>query len=115
MIFEKSDSYNTSNYSLFSPPKVFLNFAYPTYLFSSIVFTALSLANQHYLLMEQLLTHITNYAPLSTDAQNALQDCFEQIIFSKNEYLLTEGQVCRHLYFLEKGALRGFYNLMEKK
>lgn len=24
--------------------------------------------------------------------------------------LLQSGQVCRHLYFVEKGALRGFYN-----
>lgn len=24
---------------------------------------------------------------------------------------MTEGKICRYLYFLEKGALRGFYNL----
>ena len=65
--------------------------------------------------MEHLLTHITNYYKLSLDAQNALQDCFEKISLSKNEYLLTQGNVCRHLYFLEKGALRGFYNLDGKE
>ena len=65
--------------------------------------------------MEQLFTHITNYHPLGVDAQHALHDCFEKITLSKNEYLLTEGQVCRHLYFLEKGALRGFYNLDGKE
>ena len=65
--------------------------------------------------MEQLLNHIQNYYPLSTEAQHALQDCFEKIILPKNEYLLNEGQVCRHLYFLEKGALRGFYNLDGKE
>jgi CRP-like cAMP-binding protein len=59
--------------------------------------------------VEQLLNHIKNYSPLSVDAQHALQDCFEQVVFSKNEYLLTEGKICRHLYFLQQGALRGFY------
>ena len=28
---------------------------------------------------------------------------------------MNEGRVCRHLYFLEKGALRGFYNLEGKE
>jgi len=65
--------------------------------------------------MEQLFTHISHYHPLSADARHALHDCFEKISLSKNEYLLNEGQVCRHLYFLEKGALRGFYNLDGKE
>jgi CRP-like cAMP-binding protein len=66
-------------------------------------------------LVEQLLNHIKNYYPLSEEAQVALQDCFEQVILSKNEYLLTEGKISRHLYFLEKGALRGYYNLDGKE
>jgi CRP-like cAMP-binding protein len=39
----------------------------------------------------------------------------KQVVISKNEYLVTEGKVCRHLYFLEHGALRGFYNLEGKE
>jgi CRP-like cAMP-binding protein len=65
--------------------------------------------------MHQLLHHISHFAPLSVEAQNALQDGFEKIILSKNSMLLSEGQVCRQLYFLEKGALRGFYNLDGKE
>ncbi|CAN5601882.1 Crp/Fnr family transcriptional regulator [soil metagenome] len=65
--------------------------------------------------MQHLLTHIANYYPLSTEAQNALPDCFEKISLSKNEYLLREGQISRQLYFLQKGALRGFYNLDGKE
>ena len=61
--------------------------------------------------MQHLLNHITQYHPLSTEAQTALHNCFEKLILAKNDYLLREGQVCRHLYFLEHGALRGFYNL----
>lgn len=65
--------------------------------------------------MQELFAHITNYHPLSAEARIALHDCFEKITLSKNEYLLNEGQVCRHLYFLEDGALRGFYNLDGKE
>ncbi|MEP7373949.1 MAG: Crp/Fnr family transcriptional regulator [Chitinophagaceae bacterium] len=65
--------------------------------------------------MQQLLNHIKNYSLLSDEAQYALYDCFEQVVLSKNEYLLTEGKICRHLYFLEQGALRGFYNLDGKE
>lgn len=65
--------------------------------------------------MQQLLTHISNYAPLSKEAQTALENCFEKKILAKSDYLLTEGQVCRHLYFVESGALRGYYNLDGKE
>lgn len=36
-------------------------------------------------------------------------------MLGKNEYLLTEGKSCRHLYFLQTGALRGYYNLDGKE
>jgi CRP-like cAMP-binding protein len=65
--------------------------------------------------LQQLLSHITAYHRLSTEAENALQNCFTEIILHKNEFLLTQGNVCRHLYFLERGALRGFYNLDGKE
>ena len=62
-----------------------------------------------------ILNHIKDYSPLSEEAQHALHDCFEQVVLSKNEYLLTEGKICRHLFFLQQGALRGFYNLDGKE
>jgi CRP-like cAMP-binding protein len=65
--------------------------------------------------MQHLLTHITKYHSISTEAQQALLPCFEKIVLAKNDYLLREGQVCRHLYFLESGALRGFYNVDGKE
>lgn len=65
--------------------------------------------------MQHLLAHLKNYYPLSIQAQEALHDCFEKITLSKNEFLLKEGKISRHLYFLEKGAVRGFYNLNGKE
>ena len=37
------------------------------------------------------------------------------MVLPKNELLITEGKICRHLYFLEQGCLRGYYNLEEKE
>ena len=65
--------------------------------------------------MKHLFSQIENHHPLSTAAKEALQDCFKKLTLSKNECLLQEGQVCKHLYFLEKGAIRGFYNLDGKE
>jgi CRP-like cAMP-binding protein len=40
-----------------------------------------------------------------------MHNSLKQAVFSRNEFLVSEGKICRHLYFLEQGALRGFYNL----
>jgi CRP-like cAMP-binding protein len=65
--------------------------------------------------MEQLLKHICSYYQLNPTMQELLQDCFEQVEFSKNQLLVAEGKICRNLYFLQKGAIRGFYNLEGKE
>lgn len=65
--------------------------------------------------MQQLLNHISNYGMLSTAAKEKIADSFQQVVMAKNQHLLTEGKICRYLYFLEKGALRGYYNTGEKE
>ncbi|RYY56272.1 MAG: Crp/Fnr family transcriptional regulator [Chitinophagaceae bacterium] len=35
----------------------------------------------------------------------------ERIVLPKNDLLLREGRTCRHLYFMEEGAARGYYTL----
>ncbi len=60
--------------------------------------------------MEALARYLKNYYHLSSEAYDALFSCFEEKVFTKNEYLLKEGKICRHLYFLKQGALRGYYN-----
>ncbi|HNL66851.1 MAG TPA: cyclic nucleotide-binding domain-containing protein, partial [Ferruginibacter sp.] len=59
--------------------------------------------------MQQLFEQIGNYHRLSPEAAEAVSSGFERVTLPKNECLVTEGKVCRHLYFLEKGALRGYY------
>jgi CRP-like cAMP-binding protein len=67
------------------------------------------------LIIDQLFKHIEAFHPLSAAAQHAVNDCFEKLVLPKNEYLVKEGKICRHLYFLQEGALRGFYNLEGKE
>ncbi len=65
--------------------------------------------------IEKLLKHIAGYHHLSTGAQQAIHSCFEEVVLSKGQHLISDGTICRHLYFLETGALRGFYHLDGKE
>ncbi|MDB5195965.1 MAG: Crp/Fnr family transcriptional regulator [Flaviaesturariibacter sp.] len=44
-----------------------------------------------------------------------MERSFEKLLLPKGYCLVAEGQRCRHLYFLESGALRGYYNLEGKE
>jgi CRP-like cAMP-binding protein len=58
--------------------------------------------------MNNFRTFIESYVPLSSEDWTAISKCFEQKIFEKNQMILQEGKICRHLYFLESGLLRYF-------
>ena len=61
--------------------------------------------------MQHLLNQLGRYYSLDESSSEALQACFKKVTLAKGQFLVTEGRVCRHLYFLEEGALRGCYNL----
>jgi CRP-like cAMP-binding protein len=61
--------------------------------------------------LQQLLTYIQTHLTISTAATNALQQSLTKIELNKNDFILQEGQISKHLYFLEKGCVRGFYNV----
>ncbi|MCH5597332.1 Crp/Fnr family transcriptional regulator [Niabella ginsengisoli] len=65
--------------------------------------------------MEQLIQHLKNYYPLSDKANEALMNCLEERVYAKNDFLIKKGRICRHFYFLQHGALRGFYHLNDKE
>jgi CRP-like cAMP-binding protein len=62
-----------------------------------------------------LFQYIETLHPLSPEIRGVLSDGFELVTLSKNEYLVREGKTCRHLYFLQQGALRGYYTLDGKE
>jgi CRP-like cAMP-binding protein len=61
-------------------------------------------------IIQQLLQYLNKYLPLSAAAQEALYNRLKEVTYAKHSFLLTEGATCRYLYFLQQGALRGFYN-----
>jgi CRP-like cAMP-binding protein len=58
--------------------------------------------------LETFRQFIQDYTTLSDSDWNKISKCFEQRIIQKDEILLAEGKICRHLYFVESGLLR-FY------
>ena len=56
-----------------------------------------------------LITHIRHYVELSGQDVAIIERYAEPIELKRREFLVTEGQVCRCNYFVEKGCLRMFY------
>lgn len=65
--------------------------------------------------MKLFLNHIATISQLKEEAQEALSVNLKKVELQKGDYLLKEGSVCRNLYFLEQGCLRGFYLLNDKE
>lgn len=62
--------------------------------------------------MLHLLSNISPALSINNDAARAaLEQRFIQKQYNKNDLLIEAGQVCRHLYFIEKGCIRGYYNI----
>lgn len=59
--------------------------------------------------MLSLLSAIEEKVAVSEELKEALLASFERRKVGKGELLLQEGHQCRHLYFLESGTVRSFY------
>lgn len=59
---------------------------------------------------EALLVAIQQYIPLSIRDVEVVQSLFKRKIIAKGDYLLKEGDICKHLIFIEKGLVRYFIN-----
>jgi CRP-like cAMP-binding protein len=55
-----------------------------------------------------LLAALNQLYPLSPGAQQYLRDHLIFCTIAKRKLLLKEGMICEHIYFIVKGALRGF-------
>lgn len=65
--------------------------------------------------MQALFDHIQPYCPLGKTAANSLRKALQETVLPRGAYLATEGSVCGHVYFLERGSLRGYYNVDGKE
>ena len=59
--------------------------------------------------MQSLLQHLSTIHRLSDAAQQDLEEAFLPLTLTKNTFLIEEGKICRQLYFLEQGCIRGYY------
>ena len=55
------------------------------------------------------IAHIRQYVELSEQEVEILERYVEPVELKRREFLVTEGQVCRCNYFVEKGCLRMFH------
>jgi len=56
-----------------------------------------------------LIKHIQQFVELNENEVQLLSYCIKTIGLKKKEFLVKEGQVCKALYFVEKGCLRMFF------
>ncbi|MCU4164127.1 Crp/Fnr family transcriptional regulator [Carboxylicivirga caseinilyticus] len=56
-----------------------------------------------------LSSHIKNYIELNESEEQLLEKYIKSRTIKKKEHLLLNGQVCRSLFFVEKGCLRMYY------
>jgi CRP/FNR family transcriptional regulator, anaerobic regulatory protein len=59
--------------------------------------------------MNGLVTHIKKYISLDDQEVMQLLSYFKLISVVKKDFLLKEGDTCRHNYFVEKGCLRMYF------
>ena len=58
--------------------------------------------------MHPFRAFISLYSPISDDDWKMIQPCLTYKIVQQNRILLQQGSICKHLYFLENGAVRFF-------
>jgi CRP-like cAMP-binding protein len=56
--------------------------------------------------MDLLLKTIRHYIPLSPDDEAIVRSLFRETILEKGQYLLEVGNICKNIFFIEKGLVR---------
>lgn len=57
----------------------------------------------------EYLNKLAQFSPLSASSRVQLQECTSVKIIPKGNYILKHGDVCKHLYYINKGMARIFY------
>lgn len=55
------------------------------------------------------------YSTMTHDELDALESVLVPMKFAKGEMILKEGEICRHIYHIDKGLVRQFYYKAEKE
>jgi len=65
--------------------------------------------------MENFKCFVNTTTTLSEQSWAVLLDCLTEMEFKKGQNVLEEGEVCRAIYFINKGLCRSYYNLDGKE
>jgi CRP-like cAMP-binding protein len=57
----------------------------------------------------ELSEYLKNIAKLSGSLEEDLKILFEPKVFSKGDHLFKPGEICRHMFYIEKGLVRVYY------
>lgn len=60
--------------------------------------------------MRNLKNYITAITRLSVTSWSILQDCAMELTLKRKDYLLSEGEVCQGIFFINTGLCRSLYN-----
>jgi CRP-like cAMP-binding protein len=58
---------------------------------------------------QSLLVLFNSIEPLSHEIESEIASLLQHKVVQKKELLLRAGQICKHIYFIEKGLLRSYY------
>jgi len=65
--------------------------------------------------METLLYYLRSVHPLSSELITYLESVLQYKELARGEFLLKRGHICRHIYFIQKGLFRCFYEQNDKE
>jgi len=65
--------------------------------------------------MNGFIEYCIRISPLSSEAIQDLNSCFQKKSFKKDEYLLKRRGICRNLYFIDQGMIKLFFVDEEKE
>jgi len=57
-----------------------------------------------------LLSYIKNIAKLSPESEESIISVFKKESLPKGHYLFKQNDICRHIFFIEKGLARTYYH-----
>ncbi len=60
--------------------------------------------------MKNLKTYIQNLTEFSEESWTVLCGCLTEQSFKKGDRLLTEGEICKSIFFVSSGQCKAFYN-----
>ena len=65
--------------------------------------------------MQNLLIYLQSFFPLSEELLAELKTVFTPISCPKSEYLITPGEICHSVFFMQQGFARGVRKVNEKE